>query len=240
MVTLPDGRVFVAEGPADIPRSTTRRPAPSAPRARVVGRGGRSGRPPRRPGRPDRGSGAWTPGARSRPGTRSAARSHGSSLPEPLRGATVLDDGRVLLIGMCRGRPAGWTGVYDPATGVTTPAPGTRPAGPHRLDWPMDGCSSSAATSATWRPPRRSRSSDERAREVRRAGNDRRNRLRLRRFGGLVDVVGCIGANRRPHRGRRGQPRSRSAHRSSRRSPSMMASRGSSISGPRSTDKAST
>ena len=46
-------------------------------------------------------------------------------LPEPLTGATLLDDGRIFLIGMCRGRSAGWTGVYDPATEVTTPTPGT-------------------------------------------------------------------------------------------------------------------
>lgn len=53
-----------------------------------------------------------------------------SSLPEPLFGATLLDDGRVLLVGLCRVGSAGWTGVYDPANGVTTPTPGTRACRP--------------------------------------------------------------------------------------------------------------
>ena len=53
-----------------------------------------------------------------------------SSLPEPLTGATLLDDGRILLIGMCRGRQTGWTGLYDPATGVTSPGPPTRACRP--------------------------------------------------------------------------------------------------------------
>ena len=42
----------------------------------------------------------------------------------------MLDDGRVLLIGMCRGRDASWTGLYDPATGVTTPGPMTKACWP--------------------------------------------------------------------------------------------------------------
>jgi hypothetical protein len=46
-------------------------------------------------------------------------------LPEPLTDATMLDDGRVFLIGMCRGRQTGWTGIFDPATGVTIPGPTT-------------------------------------------------------------------------------------------------------------------
>ena len=52
------------------------------------------------------------------------------SLPEPLTWATLLDDGRVLLIGMCHGRQTGWTGIYDPGTEVTIPAAGTRSCRP--------------------------------------------------------------------------------------------------------------
>jgi hypothetical protein len=48
-----------------------------------------------------------------------------SSMPEPLTGATLLDDGRILLIGMCRGQQTGWTGLYDPTTGGTNPGPPT-------------------------------------------------------------------------------------------------------------------
>ncbi len=70
------------------------------------------------------GSGAWSRGTVETWDPVSGAVSW-ISLPEPLRGATVLDDGRVLLIGMCRGRPTGWTGLFDPATVVTTPGPAT-------------------------------------------------------------------------------------------------------------------
>jgi len=37
--------------------------------------------------------------------------------------ATLLDDGRILLLG---GEPGNWSGIYDPTTGVTTPIPETR------------------------------------------------------------------------------------------------------------------
>lgn len=48
-----------------------------------------------------------------------------TSLAEPLTGAALLDDGRILVIGMCYGRQTGWTGLYDPATGITNPGPST-------------------------------------------------------------------------------------------------------------------
>jgi hypothetical protein len=51
-------------------------------------------------------------------------------VPEPLTGATALDDGRVLVIGMCRGGQAGWTGLYDSATGVMDPGPPTQACRP--------------------------------------------------------------------------------------------------------------
>ncbi len=53
-----------------------------------------------------------------------------SSLPEPLTGATPLDDGRILVIGMCRGRQTGWTGLYDPTTGLTIAGQPTRACRP--------------------------------------------------------------------------------------------------------------
>lgn len=37
--------------------------------------------------------------------------------PDPIFGATLLDDGRILLTG---GRPANWAGIYDPTTGAVT------------------------------------------------------------------------------------------------------------------------
>lgn len=51
-------------------------------------------------------------------------------LSEPLTGGTLLDDGRVFLIGMCHGRQTGWTGLYDPATEVTMQAPPTQACRP--------------------------------------------------------------------------------------------------------------
>jgi len=47
------------------------------------------------------------------------------SLPGRITSATLLDDGRLLLIGDTQSR-ANWSGVYDPATGVTTPISPTR------------------------------------------------------------------------------------------------------------------
>jgi hypothetical protein len=48
-------------------------------------------------------------------------------LPGDVTSATLLDDGRILLVG---GGPVNWSGIYDPATGVTTliePARAGRP-----------------------------------------------------------------------------------------------------------------
>jgi Galactose oxidase, central domain len=53
-----------------------------------------------------------------------------SDLPEAITDATLLDDGRIFLIGLCHGRPTGWTGLFDPTTGVTIPTPGTRACRP--------------------------------------------------------------------------------------------------------------
>ena len=138
MVTLPDGRVFMATDPAaEIydPATGTFGPASTTS-------SGGGGRPVVLPdgrvvlaGSTGLYSGGritvWDPASRS-----FSAR----DVPEPLTGATLLDDGRIFLIGMCRGRPTGWTGVYDPATGVTIPPRGLGPADPRRLDWLMDGC----------------------------------------------------------------------------------------------------
>jgi hypothetical protein len=48
-------------------------------------------------------------------------------LPGGVTSAILLDDGRILLVG---GAPANWSGIYDPATGVTTPILPTRAWGP--------------------------------------------------------------------------------------------------------------
>jgi len=124
MATLTDGRVFMAsEDGAEIFDPATGRFAAAATSAL----GGRS--PPL--ALPDgrvvvvesRGlySGGnvavWDPGSRTF--------SDHSQL-EAVTGGTLLDDGRILLIGVCRGRPAGWTGIFDPTTGVTSPGPGSR------------------------------------------------------------------------------------------------------------------
>lgn len=53
-----------------------------------------------------------------------------TSLPEPMSGATLLDDGRILVIGMCSGDQSGWTGLYDPSTGVMAPGPSTQACRP--------------------------------------------------------------------------------------------------------------
>ena len=56
-----------------------------------------------------------------------------SSLPEPLTGATLLDDGRVLVIGMCR-EDAGWLdGPLRPRDRGDEPGP-TDPSLPTRFD----------------------------------------------------------------------------------------------------------
>jgi len=122
MVTLPDGRVFLAKDPAEIfdPVAGTFSAASGS------GRGG-SGYPVALPdgrvvlfgstGLYDAGSiEVWDPNSQGFTYSR---------LPEPLTSATLLDDGRVFVIGMCHGRQTGWTGLYDPATGNTMPGPPT-------------------------------------------------------------------------------------------------------------------
>ena len=116
MVTLPDGRVFMATDPT----AEIYDPATGTFSAASAMSGG-AGRPIAladgrvvlfgSTGLYDGGSiTVWDPVSRT---------FSTSSLPEPLTGATLLDDGRVLLIGMCRGgRPAG--------QGSTTPPPGSR------------------------------------------------------------------------------------------------------------------
>ena len=135
MATLPDGRVFMGtDNAAEIYNSAT-----GTFSAASTTTSGGSGHPVVLPdgrvvlaGPTGMYSGGriqvWDPAS----GTFSA---HG--LPEPLFDATLLDDGRVFLIGMCHGRPAGWTGVYDPRTEVTTPTQGTlscRPASTRLAD----------------------------------------------------------------------------------------------------------
>jgi hypothetical protein len=128
MVTLPDGRVFMASGDrAEIydpatgafsPASTTPTGGGGQPVALPDGRVVLAGST----GLDDGGNvQVWDPRSRS-------FATH--KVAEPLSGATLLDDGRVFLVGMCRGRSAGWTGVYDPATEVTISTPGTRACRP--------------------------------------------------------------------------------------------------------------
>ena len=128
MVTLPDGRVFMASGDA----AEIYDPATGTFSAASTTSSGGGGHPIVLPdgrvvlvGSTGLYSGGriqvWDPAART-----FSAR----DLPEPLSGATLLDDGRILLIGMCRGRSTGWTGVHDPATGDTIPTPGTRACRP--------------------------------------------------------------------------------------------------------------
>jgi len=130
MVTLPDGRVFMATDPAAEIYDPATGTFGAASTTTSGGRG--SGHPVVLPdgrvvlaGPTGLYSGGmiqvWDPASRT-----FSAR----DLAEPLFGATLLDDGRVFLIGMCHGRPAGWTGVYDPSTGATTPTPGTRACRP--------------------------------------------------------------------------------------------------------------
>ena len=128
MVTLPDGRVFMASADgSEIYDPATGGFSPASPTS--IGGGGQPVALPDgrvvvagSTGLDDGGKvQVWDPRSRSF-STR--------KLPEPLSGATLLDDGRVFLVGMCRGRSAGWTGVYDPATEVTTATPGTRACRP--------------------------------------------------------------------------------------------------------------
>jgi hypothetical protein len=128
MVTLPDGRVFMATDPAD----EIYDPATGTFDVASATSSGGGGMPVvLRDGRVALfGSTGLYDGGRVQvwdPTSRSFAT---RDLAEPISGAALLDDGRVLLIGMCRGRPTGWTGVYDPVTGVTTPTPGTRACRP--------------------------------------------------------------------------------------------------------------
>ena len=130
MVTLPDGRVFMATDPAAEIYDPATGTFGAAGTATSGGRGWghpvvlRDGRVVLA-GPTGLYSGGmiqvWDPASRT-----FSAR----DLAEPLFGATLLDDGRVFLIGMCQRRPAGWTGVYDPSTGATTPTPGTRACRP--------------------------------------------------------------------------------------------------------------
>ena len=128
MVTLPDGRVFMATDPvAEVYDPATG----TFSAASTTGSGG-AWHPV---AMPDGGvvlAGSTSLLSRGRiavwdPVSRTIS---ARELSEPLTGATLLDDGRVFLTGMCRGRPEGWTGVYDPAPGVTTSTPGTRACQP--------------------------------------------------------------------------------------------------------------
>ena len=127
MVTLPDGRVFMATDPT----AEIYDPATGTFSAASAMSGG-AGRPIAladgrvvlfgSTGLYDAGSiTLWDPVSRT---------FSTSSLPEPLTGATLLDDGRILLIGMCRGGQTGWTGLYDAATGITNPGPPTQACRP--------------------------------------------------------------------------------------------------------------
>jgi hypothetical protein len=128
MVTLPDGRVFMATDPtSEIYDPATGTFSPTGTTSPVTG------------GQPIIladgrvvlvGSTGLFDGGRVRTFDPASQTHSTRDLPEPLTGATLLDDGRVLLIGMCRGRPLGWTGVYDPTTGVATPTQGTRACRP--------------------------------------------------------------------------------------------------------------
>jgi hypothetical protein len=128
MVTLPDGRVFMATDPA----AEIYDPATGTFGAASTTSPGGGGHPIVLPdGRVVlAGSTGLYDGGRIQVWDPASRTFSTRDLAEPLTGATLLDDGRVFLIGMCRGRSAGWTGVYDPATEVTTPTPGTRACRP--------------------------------------------------------------------------------------------------------------
>ena len=127
---MPDGRVFLAEGPGDHPEVYDPATGTFSAASTMSGVGGNPVALPDgrvmlvgSTGLYTRGTiETWDPAD----GTVSWI-----SLPEPLTGATALDDGRVLVIGMCRGRESGWTGSirshdHDHDTGAQRP----RPAGP--------------------------------------------------------------------------------------------------------------
>jgi hypothetical protein len=128
MVTLPDGRVFLGSSDG----AEIYDPATGAFSAASTTTSGGGGHPVVLPdgrvvlaGPTGMFSGGmiqvWDPGSR----TFSAG-----ALAEPLMGATLLDDGRIFLTGLCHGRPEGWTGIYDPTTRITLPTPGTRACRP--------------------------------------------------------------------------------------------------------------
>lgn len=127
MVAMPDGRVFMATDPA----AEIYDPATGTFGAASTMAGG-SGHPVAladgrvivfgSTGLYDGGSIAvWDPVSRA---------FSTSSVPEPLTGAATLDDGRVLLIGMCRSEQTGWTGLYDVTTGVMKQGPRTQACRP--------------------------------------------------------------------------------------------------------------
>jgi hypothetical protein len=128
MVTLPDGRVFMATDPAaeiyDPATGTFGLVSTTSP--------GGGGHPVVLPdGRVVAfGSTGLYSGGSITVWDLSANTASLGLLPEPLTGATRLDDGRILVIGMCRGRQTGWTGLYDPASGVTNPGPPTNACRP--------------------------------------------------------------------------------------------------------------
>jgi hypothetical protein len=124
MATLPDGQVFVTPGVSRVaelfdPSSGTFRPGQSTtdtaegkaialPDGRVVilqATGLQTGER----------FWIWDP-------DRQLLQLAGSS-DESVMDATLLDDGRIFLIGLCRGRPGGWTGVYVPGGAVVPTAP---------------------------------------------------------------------------------------------------------------------
>jgi hypothetical protein len=126
MVTLPDGRVYMATDPT----AEVYDPSTGTFSAASTSSGG-GGNPVALPdGRVVLfGSTGLNSGGSIRCGTPSRCFS-ATSLPEPMSGATLLDDGRILVIGMCRGDQSGWTGLYDPSTGVMDPGPSTKECRP--------------------------------------------------------------------------------------------------------------
>jgi hypothetical protein len=127
--TLPDGRVFLAEGPGDHPEIYDPATGTFSAASTMSGVGGKpvalaDGRVVLvgSTGLYSRGTvEVWSPVGNT---------VSWISLDEPLSDAVPLDDGRVLLIGMCRGRDTGWTGLFDPTTVVVTPGPPTQACRP--------------------------------------------------------------------------------------------------------------
>ena len=128
LVTLPDGRVFMAASDA----AEIYDPATGTFSAASTTTSGGGGDPVVLPdGRVLlAGSTGLYDGGRIQVWEPTSQRFSRHDVVEPLTDATLLDDGRIFLLGMCRGRPAGWTGVYDPASEVLTPTPGTRACRP--------------------------------------------------------------------------------------------------------------